>query len=67
MTDGLILLPRGHRIEGAGMTLKVGADRSRSWSMFEAEVQPGSTSAHTEHCEAEECSTSSMASSTCSR
>src|SRR5258707_13810279 len=42
MTDGLILLPgAGHRIEGAGMTLKVGADRSRSWSMFETEVQPG--------------------------
>ena len=55
MTDGLILLPgAGHRIEGAGMTLKVGADRSRSWSMFEAEVQPGFDVGAHRHREAEE-------------
>src|SRR5258706_3855266 len=55
MTDGLILLPgAGHRIEGAGMTLKVGADRSRSWSMFETEVQPGFDVGAHRHTEAEE-------------
>ena len=55
MTDGLILLPgAGHRIEGAGMTLKVGADRSRSWSMFETEVQPGFDVGAHRHREAEE-------------
>jgi hypothetical protein len=37
MIDGLILPPgAGQRIPGTGMTVKVGADRSRSWSMFEA-------------------------------
>lgn len=41
MTDGLVLPPGGGRRLQGGMTLKVGADRSRSWSMFEAEVQPG--------------------------
>jgi oxalate decarboxylase/phosphoglucose isomerase-like protein (cupin superfamily) len=40
MTDGLLLPPGGgHRIQT--MTLKVGADRSRNWSAFEAEVAPG--------------------------
>ena len=38
MTDGLVLPPgAGHRIRGAGMTLKVGAEQSGKWSAFEAE------------------------------
>jgi oxalate decarboxylase/phosphoglucose isomerase-like protein (cupin superfamily) len=42
MTNGLVLPPgAGRRIQGAAMTLKVGAERSRIWSVFEAEVQPG--------------------------
>jgi mannose-6-phosphate isomerase-like protein (cupin superfamily) len=42
MTDGLVLPSgAGHVIQGAGMTLKVGAERSRIWSFFEAEVLPG--------------------------
>jgi mannose-6-phosphate isomerase-like protein (cupin superfamily) len=42
MTDGLLLPPgAGRRIEGAGMTLKVGAGQSGNWSLFEAEVAPG--------------------------
>jgi mannose-6-phosphate isomerase-like protein (cupin superfamily) len=42
MTDGFVLRPgTGHRIAGAGMTLKVGAEQSRSWSTFEADVPPG--------------------------
>lgn len=55
MTDGLIL-PRGagQRIPGTGMTLKVGADRSKNWSMFEAEVQPGFDVGAHRHREAEE-------------
>jgi uncharacterized RmlC-like cupin family protein len=55
MTDGLALPPgAGHRIQGAGMTLKVGAERSRNWSVFEAEVPPGfDVGAHL-HGEAEE-------------
>src|SRR5258706_2784358 len=36
------------------MTLKVGADRSRSWSMFETEVQPGFDVGAHRHREAEE-------------
>jgi mannose-6-phosphate isomerase-like protein (cupin superfamily) len=40
MTDGLLLPPGGgHRIQN--MTLKVGAERSKAWSTFEAEVAPG--------------------------
>ncbi|WP_433520016.1 hypothetical protein ACQP2T_60270 [Nonomuraea sp. CA-143628] len=39
MTDGLILPPGGgHRLEAAGMTLKVGAERSQVFSAFESEV-----------------------------
>jgi mannose-6-phosphate isomerase-like protein (cupin superfamily) len=55
MTDGLVLPPgAGNAIQGAGMVLKVGAERSRSWSMFEAEVPPGfDVGAHL-HGEAEE-------------
>jgi mannose-6-phosphate isomerase-like protein (cupin superfamily) len=55
MTDGLVLPPGGgRRIGGAGMTLKVGADRSGSWSMFEAEVAPGFDVGAHRHREAEE-------------
>lgn len=55
MTDGFVLRPgAGHRITGAGMTLKVGAGESRSWSTFEADVPPGfDVGAHL-HQEAEE-------------
>jgi mannose-6-phosphate isomerase-like protein (cupin superfamily) len=55
MTDGLVLHPgEGQLIGGAGMTLKVGAGQSRSWSVFEAEVAPGfDVGAHL-HREAEE-------------
>lgn len=42
MTDGLLLPPgAGHSISGAGMILKVGAEQSKAWSAFEAEVAPG--------------------------
>ena len=42
MTDGLILPPgAGQGISGAGMTLKVGAGQSPTWSIFEATVPPG--------------------------
>ena len=42
MTDGLVLAPgEGGLIAAAGMTLKVGADVSARWSVFEANVQPG--------------------------
>jgi oxalate decarboxylase/phosphoglucose isomerase-like protein (cupin superfamily) len=55
MTDGMMLPPgAGPRIEGAGMTLKIGAERSESWSAFEADVPPGfDVGAHL-HREAEE-------------
>lgn len=55
VTEGLVLPPgAGHRIGGSGMTLKVGAERSRLWSTFEAEVAPGfDVGAHL-HQEAEE-------------
>lgn len=40
MTDGLLLQPgAGRRIQT--MTLKVGADRTKMWSTFEADVAPG--------------------------
>src|SRR6266516_5470865 len=42
MTDGLVLQPgAGRRIQGASMTLKVGAGQSAAWSAFDAEVTPG--------------------------
>jgi mannose-6-phosphate isomerase-like protein (cupin superfamily) len=42
MTDGLVLPSgAGHVIPGAGLTLKVGAERSNFWSFFEVEVRPG--------------------------
>jgi len=31
----------GHKIRSSGMTLKIGSDRSRVWSIFEATVAPG--------------------------
>jgi mannose-6-phosphate isomerase-like protein (cupin superfamily) len=55
MTDGLILPPgAGHRIAGAGITLKVGAERSSAWSVFEAEVLPGFDGGAHRHRHAEE-------------
>ena len=37
MADGYVLPPgAGHRIRGAGMTLKVSAEQSGKWSAFEA-------------------------------
>ncbi|WP_206062258.1 cupin domain-containing protein [Nonomuraea basaltis] len=55
MTDGLLLPPgAGRRIAASGMTLKAGAERSKHWSVFEAEVAPGfDVGAHL-HQEAEE-------------
>ncbi len=55
MTDGLVLPPgSGHEIRSAGMTLKVGAERSGHWSMFEAAIPAGfDVGAHL-HGEAEE-------------
>lgn len=55
MTDGLVLASgSGQRIASAGMTLKVGAERSAQWSAFEADVPPGfDVGAHL-HGEAEE-------------
>ena len=55
MTDGLVLPPGGgHRIRGASMTLKVGAERSGVWSVFEAEVAPGFDVGAHQHRQAEE-------------
>jgi oxalate decarboxylase/phosphoglucose isomerase-like protein (cupin superfamily) len=55
MTDGLMLPPdAGARIQTAGMTLKVGADRSKTWSMFEADIAPGFDVGAHRHTEAEE-------------
>jgi mannose-6-phosphate isomerase-like protein (cupin superfamily) len=55
MADGLVLPPgAGHRIAGAGMTLKVGSEQSDRWSVFEADVSPGfDVGAHL-HAQAEE-------------
>ncbi|MEV5412273.1 cupin domain-containing protein [Thermopolyspora sp. NPDC052614] len=42
MTNGRILPKEtGRRIGGSGLTLRVGADLSPTWSMFEATVPPG--------------------------
>jgi mannose-6-phosphate isomerase-like protein (cupin superfamily) len=43
MTDGLVLPSGAGRViqVAAGMTLKVGAERSRNWSLFDAEVPAG--------------------------
>lgn len=40
MTDGL-LLPPGGGSQIQNMTLKVGAEQSKAWSAFEADVAPG--------------------------
>ena len=50
-SDGLVLTPgAGRMIQGAGMTLKVGAGQSAVWSAFEAEVVPGfDVGAHLHH------------------
>jgi hypothetical protein len=54
MTDGFVLPPgAGHRIRGAGMTLKVSAEQSGRWSAFEAEVAPGFDVGAHRHVEAE--------------
>ncbi len=55
MTDGLVLSPgTGQLIRSAGVTLKVGAEQSRIWSVLEANVAPGfDVGAHV-HREAEE-------------
>jgi mannose-6-phosphate isomerase-like protein (cupin superfamily) len=51
MTDGLLLRPgAGRSIQGAAMTLKVGAGESAAWSAFEAVVMPGfDVGAHLHH------------------
>jgi quercetin dioxygenase-like cupin family protein len=55
MSDGLVLPPgAGRSIQGEGMTLKVGAGRSRAWSVFEVEVPPGFDVGAHQHREAEE-------------
>jgi quercetin dioxygenase-like cupin family protein len=55
MTNGLMLPPgAGTRLPAAGMTLKVGADRSQTWSMFEADIAPGFDVGAHRHREAEE-------------
>jgi quercetin dioxygenase-like cupin family protein len=55
MTDGLLLPPgSGSRIQPAGMTLKVGAESSKSWSLFEVDVAPGFDVGAHQHRAAEE-------------
>lgn len=55
MTDGLILPPgAGRSIRGGGITLKLGAERSHAWSVFEADVAPGFDVGAHQHREAEE-------------
>jgi len=42
MTEGLLLPPgAGSRIEPSGLLVKIGAERSSRWSVFEMEVLPG--------------------------
>jgi len=42
MTDGLVLPPgAGQPVQGGVMTLKVGADLTATWSVFETTVAPG--------------------------
>jgi oxalate decarboxylase/phosphoglucose isomerase-like protein (cupin superfamily) len=53
MTDGLLLPPGGGR-EIQTMTLKVGAERSKNWSAFEAEVAAGFDVGAHSHRQAEE-------------
>src|SRR5437899_1027124 len=51
MTDGFVLPPgAGRRTQAGGTTLKVGAEDSTAWSMFEAQVAPGfDVGAHLHH------------------
>ncbi|GAA1403440.1 cupin domain-containing protein [Catellatospora coxensis] len=51
MTAGLLLPPgAGRPIAGSGMTMKVGAEQTPTWSMFETVVQPGfDVGAHFHH------------------
>ena len=53
MTDGLLVPPGGGRRIQA-MTLKAGADQSKIWSTFEAEVAPGFDVGAHHHQQAEE-------------
>lgn len=55
MKDGIVVPPGGGRIiRTAGMTLKIGAEQTGRWSVFEANVTPGfDVGAHLHH-EAEE-------------
>jgi oxalate decarboxylase/phosphoglucose isomerase-like protein (cupin superfamily) len=42
MADGLVLAPgAGQPVQGGAMTLKVGADLTGTWSVFETSVAPG--------------------------
>lgn len=55
MSEGMIMpAGTGRAIGRSGMTLKVGAEQSTRWSMFEAEVQPGFDVGAHRHGEAEE-------------
>ena len=55
MSDGLVLPPgSGHPVPGAGMVLKVGANQSEKWSVFETEVAPGFDVGAHRHADAEE-------------
>ncbi|MGW0810137.1 cupin domain-containing protein [Nonomuraea sp. NPDC002799] len=51
MTDGLVLPPGAGRSLGSmGMTLKVGAEQSKTWSVFENTIAPGfDVGAHFHH------------------
>jgi quercetin dioxygenase-like cupin family protein len=53
MTDGLLLPPGGGRTI-QNMTLKVGAEQSKIWSTFEAEIAPGFDVGAHRHEQAEE-------------
>jgi oxalate decarboxylase/phosphoglucose isomerase-like protein (cupin superfamily) len=51
MPDGFVLAPgAGRPVQGDGMTMKVGADSSGRWSVFETIVSPGfDVGAHLHH------------------
>jgi oxalate decarboxylase/phosphoglucose isomerase-like protein (cupin superfamily) len=55
MADGLILPPgAGQPIQGGAMTLKVGAELTATWSVFETSVAPGFDVGAHRHQDAEE-------------
>jgi quercetin dioxygenase-like cupin family protein len=55
MSDGLIVpAGAGQLIPGAAMTLKLGAEQTKLWSVFEAEVGPGFDVGAHRHTETEE-------------